>query len=210
MYSDLSKMVAELREFYLPADYMSTNRIMSPQELDYTASFVIRCHGEIEDAIENECRRIARDAKTEFDSGRWTHSAASLVMYCGTQAQVRSKLVDCFETKEDERRVKDGIGPGQILEAALKKYEDVVSNNNGVKASNILSMLMPLGVPCEFLDRIGLLDLDDLGDLRGILVHRTSSRWQRDLGHPTVCDAKVTKALRTIRMLAIGLRRLPG
>lgn len=151
-------------------------------ELLMCQSFVVFSHAEIQVYWEAVARRILTEAEHKWNSKQEIgRVAATLVAFR------RPKEV---YIPRDTANAKDHGRFEWILKEAIKKQSEVISENNGIKRSNISEMLLPLGVFLSDLVEALLIQLDQTGAKRGKMVHKSSKVSLRTIRDPFADEMK--------------------
>jgi hypothetical protein len=96
----------------------------------------------------------------------------------------------------------------QRVDRAVKSYRSIVTDNNGVKESNLLRLLTPLGVEASDYPAGWLQDMNTFGSDRGDIAHG-SAVGVRQPPDPLTLKDLVKRVLDGLRVLDSVLLRLP-
>ncbi len=167
-YHALCKRIAELRIHLLPAAFDPTGSY-PPAELDKTRAFVALVHAEIEAFIEERCLFLARESVSYWLKNRSPNAVVfSLFAICYTGWIELDDKPDSLPPLSKEHDVE------KRLVTALKQYEKVVGDNNGIKDQNLKRLLVPLSVRIkDELDEDWITSMSNFGGDRGKIVHMT-------------------------------------
>jgi hypothetical protein len=132
----------------------------SDQEFDFARAFVVLAHGVIEHYLEGIALETVDAPLTGFNNdSRPRNALLALLTY-------RNKAETPPQTAQG--------GPWRVREA-LKEARTALHartrDNNGVKQKDVLSLLLPTGLKESDLSSSWLARMDDLGELRGRVVH---------------------------------------
>jgi hypothetical protein len=118
------------------------------------AGFIAAFHGEIELYFEDVLETINEKAKNQFLINNYISKVAHFLVahFC--------KNSDYFRASDRDK----------IL-SYFSKYETFISDNNGIRISNLNKLLIPIGLTVEDFDSQLIGDLDSYGNARGDLVH---------------------------------------
>jgi hypothetical protein len=170
-------------------------------------SFVVFSHAEIQVYWEAVARRIL----TEADHG-WRNNQEF--------GRVVATLV-AFRRPEKVSIPRDTANPHNggkfewILSEAIKTQNNIIQKNNGIKRSNITEMLLPLGVFLSDLVEALLIQLDQTGERRGKMVHKSSRVSLQTIRDPFSDEMKDIDDLNTeigvfdAKLEAMGLLSVP-
>lgn len=149
---------------------------LGQSEVDRLHSFRLLAHAEVQSFIEDVVQNALVVTEQMLDQGRkLTHAGHHLIVYSdilesADRRQSQNSRYPLFRL--DQASVQVGRDP-DVLRKAIKLHRKRVNENNGVKASNLRRLLMPVGFR-EYSLRPGLLDLlDAFGTARGQVAHAT-------------------------------------
>ncbi len=130
-------------------------------------AFIVFSHAEIENYFEKVGRRIMAEAKARWEESRVPDRVvATLLAY-------RRKEITA--PPDDPKNPSNKTDLLCIVKDCLKIQEKVISENNGIKRSNVSDILCPLGVFPDDLDEVLLIQLTQTGRRRGDFVHERST-----------------------------------
>jgi hypothetical protein len=161
-YADLTVRLGELRTnllHFLPAPPISRTSY-SPQELDWTRSYVLLAHAEIEEFLESLATTRAQTAKDTFDhSGRVNVALRKMLAY--------------YVGKERKSWSHVTRPSADIVRSAWQSHVAAIQSNNGVKRQNLEKLFYPVGIVEPQLDPTWLAAMDSFGGSRGEWAHRS-------------------------------------
>lgn len=170
-YKDLLLRLGKLRRALLPAKFDATGYYRAAERVHLRAvSFRILVHAEIESFIEERAFEL-------FDAGwkAWRNDRTpngvvlALLAYSGVTTSAPPEKLG--GDPSNQKSYEDITVP---LEKAQAVWRSKHRENHGVKESNVLALLLPLGVPASALDSTMLADLTSFGGLRGSVAHESS------------------------------------
>jgi RiboL-PSP-HEPN len=127
------------------------------QELDWTRSYVVLVHAEIEMFCEDIALTRAQLAKEEFNKRQKV-------------TPVLRKLVTYYVSRQRESW-RETISPSTALvESAFASYKGEIDSNHGVKEKNLKILFHPLGI--MDIDAAWLAAMNSFGAKRGELAHK--------------------------------------
>ncbi len=147
-------------------------------EVDRLHSFRLLAHSEVQSFVEGVAENLlAVTHRLLASRGKLTHAGHHLLVY--------SKILSLTDRRHSRDSNYPPFRPHQataevlrdpaILGKAVREHRRRISENNGVKASNLRRLLMPLGFR-DYSFRPGLLDLlDAFGSARGQVAHNTGA-----------------------------------
>lgn len=134
-----------------------------------SAAFILLAHAEIEHAIEEQCRQTAGLLREAMEP------ATAMLAWGLTAVNPEGGL--------QTPKVK------MPYEALIKRYNHLVTSNNGVKEESINTLLIPLGVDLTGL-KTDIQVLEGFGRRRGGLAHMRLDEWgTKDLASAHRSDA---------------------
>lgn len=170
-YKELERGVRKLRKALLPGKFDPTGTYRGAERVHLRAiSFRILVHAEIEGFIEDRAFAL-------FDAGwkAWNtdnvpnRAMLALLAYSGvTTSTPPSKLGG----DPDNQKAYDDMGPP--IQKAQAVWRATHKDNHGVKETNVLALLLPLGIEAVDLDTTLLADLTSFGSSRGAVAHKSS------------------------------------
>lgn len=184
----LVRRIRRLRDALLP-DLHPTGTY-SDAEYDLVASFVLLCHAEVEWYLEQRCLEVV--------------SAAVSAWLLDSKPRSTVIALAAFAPDSGPKWLPSPgqSGPPQIravISAAKRSYSQMVDKNNGVNETNLVALLLPLGIRESDLASTFLADMNAFGSRRGDQAHR-------GIGARSPLDPADAVALLT--RILLGLRRL--
>lgn len=126
---------------------------------DLVKSYILLCHAEFENYIEERCKVIVSRSKSKFDTtGIVTKSLLSL-------STMSSKV---FEEKDKQYQTL-----ASRIDKFYSNYFAAIEANNGIKRKDLKNLLPHIGIDYETIDETLLSQLDSFGTTRGQVAHKT-------------------------------------
>lgn len=75
------------------------------------------------------------------------------------------------------------------IDSNMSQVKKIISENNGIKAKNVLKILLPLSYPVASLDQTLLATLDSFGSKRGNYVHNGMHKITQLIGYNYIDNA---------------------
>jgi len=148
--------LAILKAHLLPAKFNPVGKY-SRRQYDSARAYVVLAHAELEAYIEDRATEIAQRAASNWRKRRrYSRVIRSLCI----SHNARTERPWLPFTKDDRR-----------IESALASYKTLVGNNHGIKETNLLRLVFPLGVKYQSIDASLLTDLETFGSSRGVFAH---------------------------------------
>lgn len=163
-YKSLVKRIDFLNRNILPiinptGDYTET-------EIDLTRSYILLVHAEVENYLEDIVSdKILNCFTLWFSSRKKSSCITSVLAFCGDKIS--------FDTKRDTPEKKEKIE--HRIEKNINYYKSIIFSNHGIKKSNILNLLLPIGIERYELDDTWLSIMENFGSNRGLIAHKSLS-----------------------------------
>lgn len=146
------------------------------EELMKCQAFIVFSHAEVENYLEKVARRIMREAES-----RWSSSYLPDRVIAGLLTYRRNEITS---PPEDIRNPSKKQNLKEIVKAAMVMQSEAITDNNGIKTSNLSKMLAPLGVSDQEIDETLQIQLSNIGSRRGDFVHQQGKVAVRRLRDP--------------------------
>lgn len=203
---ELRERLCQLEETFLPRDSKNVQQ-PTPEEVIKILAYRLMAHAEVEDFVESRVEQIATSASRAFDK-EGIVSRALLAIASFTEVALGAPP----STLEPEQPTQKKEWPTRLLlaERAKKYVSDfvrTVKGNHGIKEENLLSLVLPVGVPADALDPTWLAHCSSFGSDRGDAAHRSSSRVS-SVPNPEDERAKVSRILEGLATLDTELSKL--
>jgi hypothetical protein len=161
-YSDLKHRLDDLGRHllsFLPTPPHSKTSY-TDQELDWTRSYIVLAHAEIEAFCEDLAMEKAQRATNQFNAGGKVSPSLRRIVayYIGKHRKSWSEVV--FPSR-------------QTVDAASSSFFSAIHQNHGVKRENIEKLFYPLGISEPSLDTTWLAQMDSFGSNRGAWAHKS-------------------------------------
>jgi len=171
-YRQLSRRIDKLRKHLLPP--LSSTGDYSEVELDRVRGYRLLVHAEIEAYLEDRARAIANESVK-----RWVADGKPKPVILGLLSfHLKQDRVTHQDLKEEYTGSKARVA--DAIHSANQSYNQVLSQNNGVREDSVLKILLPIGVRPSDLDQTWLNTIDSFGMARGEIAH-TSIKTQQPL-----------------------------
>lgn len=171
-YKDLTIGISQLRKDLLPG-YFNKNAIYSREYITRTIAYHILVHAEIESYFED---RAWGTALTAIQKWKTTNKAnriiLALIAFSGRMMEKPPNSILPDQPSQydhwDEK-----IRLDKKARLAVRDFYYVVKNNHGIKETNLIHLLLPIGVNLDELDIVLIADLNSYGESRGEFAHDT-------------------------------------
>jgi hypothetical protein len=212
-FKSLREQLTILETHLLPAEYASTGIYENESEVFVRAlAYRILAHAEIEAYLEERAEEIAQEALLGWQRSKYVSRVTLCLMgFSGREMKApANSIVPPSRNKASDWPALLDIG---------EKLADCVSNyvrflrieNHGIRESNILSILLPVGIlPSQF-DPQFLIDMENFGRRRGVAAHSSTSTPHVKQGFdPRLEQEQVAKILVHLENIDDALDRLLG
>lgn len=129
-------------------------------------AFVVFAHAEVERYLEKAARRIMREAKDRWEATKVPDRVIATLL-----AFRRQELTG---PPQDIKRPQSKFDLANIVEMSFSLQENAISENHGIKPTNLSNLLCPLGVLADDVGEPLLIQLKNVGSRRGDFVHQQS------------------------------------
>jgi HEPN superfamily RiboL-PSP-like protein len=179
-FLQLSRRAKKLRQIFLPKNFSPTGAYTSRQ-LDLARAYRLLVHAEIESYLEDRSKDLAVRATRQFKSDRRPRKVVLnlLSFHSRGKAIDESKMLSLYASGAEH--VDDS------LDSAAAAYHYSVQQNHGVKQTDLMKLLLPLGFQPSGLDALFIATLDSFGTNRGEVAH-TSIKTQQQIDPKTELD----------------------
>ena len=174
-FRTLTKELNRLKGQLLPK--FNPTGTYSDRQLTLTIAYRVLAHAEIEAYLEDRVQKVAIDAKKDWDNkGKASRTLLSLLAFSGqimelppdTLTPVRgTKLLLPERVKLDKK-----------INLAITCFVKAIKQNHGAKESNILALLLPIGIDSDDLDSVLIATLNTFGEQRGLVAHSSVSSYR--------------------------------
>ncbi len=155
-----------LEENLLPNVKISGN--YTKKESDLIRSYVLLSHAEIESYFEDVALEKAKKALQKWKTNRTKSNCLLAIMsFCTSE-------VGWDKTKKEKKEKFD-----YRVIRVVRYYTEKLNNNHGIKADNVKSILLPIGVEESQIDDTWLNTMESFGAQRGLIGHSTISVQQQ-------------------------------
>ena len=195
-YRQLCAQIKSLRRHFLPCRFSPTGSYKKIDRISVRSlGFRILSVAEIESYLEDRCVQIA---KTALDS--WLNNELySIPLQCITVfSDVKYERMPSYlvQKPKDQKDWDDLVSPRQRIIKAVEKYLAFVQKeNHGIRESNLMALLIPIGLDLRLLDSTFIDRIDFLGSIRGDAAHTSCSMALKIGVDPEVEFTEVRKVL---------------
>ena len=195
-YRILEKNLDKLEKNFIPKK--SDIGAYSEKEYLMTKAYMLLTYAEIEYYFEQNSVEIAKD---RFN--KWKEKEKANITVIALVAFSESGKEKPPETIASPQPGQEGFWKNKIslinkASKALSEYQFEVINNHGIKESNILKLLLPIGFPYDKFDETWLAEMNSFGIQRGIFAHST---FVNNLPDPQEEIKRIKKIVKGIKLI---------
>lgn len=165
--------LCELRHYLLPTPFDPTGHY-SDRELTRTLAYRLLAHAELEAFVEQRCWHAVQIAARSWKHDRSPTKTLTCVMAFDTRTSRPIPPSVEVPSSDDKDAWRDALEIDNRVKNAVDSYYNTVSNNNGIRESNLLRLLLPAGVETAQLSPTFLATMDSLGRQRGDAAHQST------------------------------------
>lgn len=172
-YKALIVAISQLQKDLLPG-YFKKNANYSREYITRTIAYHILVHAEIESYFENRAWDIALTAIQKWKTtNKANRIILALIAFSGrTMEKPPNSIIPDHTSQSDHWDEK--IRLNKKVSLAVRDFFYVVNNNHGIKETNLIHLLLPIGVNADEIDTVLIADLNSYGERRGKFAHNTS------------------------------------
>ena len=122
-------------------------------------AYIVLVHAEIENSVEDLVSAAAQKMLAQWQSAG----------VAGAPLQSLLAYADPKELSDAWHRQTSGFRYQNVVQ----KFAKVVEGNMGIRAQNVLRLLLAIGVPRADIDGLWLTEVDEFGKERGLIAHRS-------------------------------------
>lgn len=176
-FKELQLRLRELRKYMLPATFSSTGDY-SARQLDRSRGYRLLVHAEIEAFLEDITFEAARSGISEWVRTKRVNDC----LFCLIVSYHSGFIVDSLDEEPpipSEQRAKLKNSIKELVENAMKQYQQIHATNHGIKEENLLRLVLPVGVRKDDLDELWITNLNEFGKRRGDVAHKAVKAQQQ-------------------------------
>jgi hypothetical protein len=156
----LVKRIDFLEQNILPKERLNGN--YSKIEHDLIRSFVLLVHAEFESYVEDKVKdKVQKALQSWITTRKRSNCLKAILAFSGSEVSYDNVR------KEDKNSIQFRINK------VVAHFLNTVKKNNGIKESDLLKLLLPLGLELTDLDDTWLTVIDSFGATRGAIAHNT-------------------------------------
>lgn len=195
-FRTLTRELNRLKKQFLPK--ISPTGVYFDRQLALTLAYRVLAHAEIEAYLEDRAWEVVLDAKNAWDlTGKPCRTLISLIAFSG---QAMETPPDTLTPLKANKTVPlERIKLDKKIDSAISCFKRVVDQNHGLKESNLLALLLPVGIDSDDLDTVLLATMNTFGEQRGIVAHTSA------ISYKTVQPPDPASELNRIQQITQGL-----
>ena len=192
-FSSLNKNLSKIGKIFLSMKNRS-NGAYTVQEQTNARAYGLLAHAEIEHYFEAVAKEVVQNAYKKWKSDKKpSHVLMSVATFMNIKKEFPSRV-----RKVDLANNKNGLIETRY-ELHVSKYIKILVDNNGIKETNLLKILLPLGIHLDEIDSTFLNSIDSFGTDRGEIAHNSIKT--KILIDPFTKEKDVNNILTEIRKL---------
>lgn len=173
-YREMRSGITRLRGLLLPSKFDPTG-LYTPRVHQKAAAFRLLAHAEFESYLEDVAVQHLQAKLRDWESfGKSSHTLASLMAYDEVAGKEPTSILSPPQKPSPDY--------GKRLNDAATRFNTRVRvYNHGVRESNILGILLPLGIDQSRIDLIWLAALDSWAKDRGEVAHKSPTKISKNI-----------------------------
>ncbi len=176
-FRQLTKELNRLKKQFLPRKFSEINDY-SERQLALTFAYRVFAHAEIESYLEDRVWDTVLTAKKIWDN----QGKASGVLLCviAFSGQEMEAPPDTLTPLKGNKNVSlDKLKITKKIDIVIRCFKSVIDQNHGIKETNLLKLLLPIGIDSDDLDKVWLLNMDTFGEERGEIAHSSGIKTKK-------------------------------
>ncbi len=174
-FRDLKKELDKLKKQFLPR--INPTGSYTERNLALTIAYRVFAHAEIEAYFEDRVWEAALHAKKNWDEeGKSSRILISIVAFSGQMMDLPPNT--CTPVRGSRRISPEKIYINEKVNLSINAFYEVIKKNHGLKESNLLALLLPIGINSDDLDTVFLANMNTFGQDRGIVAHSSATSYR--------------------------------
>ncbi len=171
----LTRELNRLKKQFIPKP--SPIGLYSDRQLTKILAYRVLVHAEIESYLEDRAWEVVQNAKNVWDKTGQTN--ITLICLLGFSGLIMDAPPETLNPKKGSKIVNDEkIKISKKMDSALASFKRVINQNHGVKETNILALLLPIGIDSNYLEITWLATMNTFGENRGEIAHKSASSYR--------------------------------
>jgi hypothetical protein len=176
-FRQLTKELNRLKKQFLPRKFSEINDY-SERQLALTFAYRVFAHAEIESYLEDRVWDTVQTAKNIWDN----QGKASGVLLCviAFSGQEMENPPDTITPLKGNKNVSlDKLKITKKIDIVIRCFKSVIDQNHGIKETNLLKLLLPIGIDSDDLDQVWLANMNTFGEERGEIAHSSGIKTKK-------------------------------
>jgi hypothetical protein len=138
-----------------------------------TFAYRVFAHAEIESYLEDRVWHTVLTAKNIWDNqGKASRVLLCVIAFSGQEMEAPPDTITPL--KGNKNVSLDKLKITKKIDIAIRCFKSVIDQNHGIKETNLLKLLLPIGIDSDDLDKVWLLNMDTFGEERGQIAHSSA------------------------------------
>jgi hypothetical protein len=176
-FRQLTKELNRLKKQFLPRKFSEINEY-SERQLALTFAYRVFAHSEIESYLEYRVWDTVQTAKNIWDN----QGKAGRVLLCviAFSGQEMENPPDTITPLKGNKNVSlDKLKITKKIDIAIRCFKSVIDQNHGIKETNLLKLLLPIGIDSDDLDQVWLANMNTFGEESGEIAHSSGIKTKK-------------------------------
>lgn len=176
-FRQLTKELNRLKKQFLPRKFSEINEY-SERQLALTFAYRVFAHAEIESYLEDRVWDTVQTAKNIWDNqGKASGVLLCVIAFSGQEMEAPPDTLTPLKGKKN--LPEDKLKITKKIDIAIRCFKSVIDQNHGIKETNLLKLLLPIGIDSDDLDKVWLLNMDTFGEERGEIAHSSGIKTKK-------------------------------
>ncbi|MDB9424345.1 HEPN domain-containing protein [Microcystis aeruginosa CS-564/01] len=171
-FRQLTKELNRLKKQFLPRKFSEINEY-SERQLALTFAYRFFAHAEIESYLEDRVWDTVQTAKNIWDNqGKASRVLLCVIAFSGQEMEAPPDTITPLKGKKN--MPEDKLKINKKIDMAIGCFKSVIDQNHGIKETNLLKLLLPIGIDSDDLDQVWLANMNTFGKERGEIAHSSA------------------------------------
>jgi hypothetical protein len=171
-FRQLLKELNRLKKQFLPRKFSEINDYYERQ-LALTLAYRVFAHAEIESYLEDRVWDTVLAAKNIWDNqGKASRVLLCVIAFSGQEMEAPPDTITPLKGNKNVSLEKLKIS--KKIDLAIRCFKSVIDQNHGIKETNLLKLLLPIGIDSDDLDQAWLANMNTFGEERGEIAHSSA------------------------------------
>ena len=177
IFRQLTKELNRLKKQFLPRKFSEINNY-SERQLALTLAYRVFAHAEIESYLEDRVWDTVLAAKKIWDNqGKASRVLLCLIAFSGQEME---NPPDTITPLKGNKNVSlDKLKITKKIDIVIRCFKSVIDQNHGIKETNLLKLLLPIGIDSDDLDKVWLANMNTFGEERGEIAHSSGIKTKK-------------------------------